>query len=122
MDSDGNADVLNSKTFLNVPAERYIGDSAVDRRDPLVSALYAEKEDLKRLPPHSISVAKADTMADHGLRMTDKLKSLGVATVVEVHEGLQHAFEIGVGTMPEASEAVRSIERWVQAQCVDAQL
>jgi acetyl esterase/lipase len=111
MDSNENTDKFNSKTFLNMLAERYIGDSAVDRRDPLVRALYAEKEALKRLPPYWINVARADMMADHRVRMAEELKSLGVATVAEVDEGLQHAFELGVGKSPEASQSVRSIGR-----------
>ena len=113
-DSNEANDVLNTKSFCKKLADRYVDGSGADYKDPLISPLYAQPDDLKRCPPHWISVAGHDQLRDHGERMAKNLESAGVEAKLEVHDGQQHVMEFAVGKSPEATESVRKIGVWVQ--------
>ena len=114
MDSNEKKDVLNTKPFVKTLASRYVDGSGASKDDPLISPLFASDEDLGKMPPHWISVAGNDMLADHGTRMAERLKKAGVEVVVEVHEGMQHVMEFGAGKVPEADKSIKSIGEWVK--------
>ena len=114
MDSNEEVDVLNAKPFITMLAERYVDDSGSNRDYPLISPLHASDEELAKMPPHWISCAGCDMLCDHGTRMGERLKKVGVEAAVEVHEGLQHVFEFGVGKVPEADKSIKDIGVWVK--------
>lgn len=62
------------------------------RCNPLVSPVYAPKEDLAKLPPALIVLAGQDSLHDEGLRYANLLKQAG--TPVELHDlsGEKHGF------------------------------
>lgn len=113
-DSNEANDVLNTKTFCKKLADRYVDGTGADYKDPLISPLYAQSEDLKRCPPHWISAAGHDQLRDHSERMAANLEKAGVEAKLEVHEGQQHVMEFAVGNSPEATESVQRIGAWVQ--------
>lgn len=113
-DSNEATDVLNTKPFCKKLADRYVDGSGADYKDPLISPLYAKPEDLKRCPPHWISVAGDDMLRDHGERMAKMLETAGVDAKLEVHDGQQHVMEFAAGSSPEATESVQRIGAWVQ--------
>ena len=116
MDSNEEKDVLNTKPFVKMLASRYVDGSGASMDDPLISPLLAPDDDLKDMPPHWISVAGNDMLADHGTRMADRLKKVGVEVLVEVHDGLQHVFEFGAGKVPESDESLKRIGEWVKGK------
>ena len=103
-------DVLNTKPFCKMLADRYTaGGSSLE--DPLISPLFA---DLKGLPPHWISVPGYDMLRNDGERLADKAKQQGVEVVLEVHEGQQHVMEFMAGKAPEADGSIKRIGEWVR--------
>jgi epsilon-lactone hydrolase len=116
MDTNEEADVLNTKPFVLKLASRYVDGSGFERSNPLISPLLASDEELKKLPPHWISVAGYDMLRDHGERMAQRLGKVGVEAVLEVHEGMQHVMEFGVGKGEVADGSVRRIGEWVRGK------
>ena len=114
MDSNETKDVLNTKEFCGMLAERYVGGSGTRMDDPLISPLFANPQELKQLPPQWISAAGYDMLRDHGERFAEKARQAGVEVVLEVHEGQQHVMEFMAGKAPEADESIRKIGQWVQ--------
>lgn len=114
MDSNVGKDAINTKAFVKLLADRYIGDSGASRNNPLVSPLFATKEHLARLPPHWISVAGHDMLRDHGERMGKMINEAGGQAVVVVHEGQQHVMEFMAGEAPEADASIKDIGKWVR--------
>lgn len=115
MESNDPYDVLQTKEFCRVLAERYVDGSGASYDDPLISPLHAKDEDVAKLPRHWISVAGYDMLRDHGERMAERLKKNGVEVVIEVHDGQQHVMEFMVGKAPEADESIRRIGEWVRS-------
>ena len=109
-------DAMTQLPFSNLLAARNAaGKTALT--DPLISPIFASKEELKRaMPPHYISVAGHDTLRSDGEVMAEKLREAGVEVKLEVGEGMQHVFEFMVGRAPEADESVASIGGWVRAR------
>ncbi|KAK3717450.1 ATP synthase mitochondrial F1 complex assembly factor 2 [Vermiconidia calcicola] len=103
-------DVLNTKEFVQVIADRYVA-GGTSKEDPLVSPLFA---DLSGLPPTWISVGGFDMLRDQGVLLAEKAKKEGAEVVLEVHEGQQHVMEFMAGNAPEADESLRRIGQWVR--------
>ena len=116
MDSNEENDVLNTKPFCAMLADRYTRSKSELKVDPLVSPLFASPEQARQLPPHWISVAGYDMLRDHGERMAEKLKQAGVEVKLEVHDGQQHVFEFMAGNAPEADDSIGRIGKWVRAK------
>ncbi|KAK3703257.1 hypothetical protein LTR37_014597 [Vermiconidia calcicola] len=103
-------DVLNTKEFVQVIADRYVA-GGTSKEDPLVSPLFA---DLSGLPPTWVSVGGFDMLRDQGVLLAEKAKKEGAEIVLEVHEGQQHVMEFMAGNAPEADESLRRIGQWVR--------
>jgi acetyl esterase/lipase len=72
-------------------ADQYI-PADVDRRNPLISPLYA---DLAGLPPALLSVGTQDPLLDDSLLMHCRLLAQGVESELRLYPGGGHGFEIG---------------------------
>lgn len=116
MDSNEEADVLNAKVFVEMLGRNYVDGNTVgaQRGDSVLSPLLAKDEELKALPPHWISAAGDDMLRDHGERLAERLKKVGVEVVLEVHDGEQHVMEFAVGRGKNATESVNRIGDWVR--------
>ena len=81
-------DVLQAEDTVDFLAGRYCtGDT--DRRDPLISAIFASDEELSKLPPHWISCGGYDQLLDDGIRMAQRLQRAGVEAILKVGEEMQ---------------------------------
>ena len=74
-----------------------------DARDPSASPLYA---DLAGLPPLYIQAGDWDILVDDAHRLAEKARRCGVDVRLDLFPEMQHAHQIGAGTMPEADDAV----------------
>ncbi|KAK5131867.1 hypothetical protein LTR08_000534 [Meristemomyces frigidus] len=99
----------------NKLAERYCKGGAKPD-DPLLSPIYTDMEELRKLPPHWISCAGHDVLLNDGTRMAERLEKAGVEVVLKVHEGQQHVFEFMAGKAAESDESIRDIGKWVRSK------
>ena len=92
-------------------AEFYSGRSKP--RAPLISPLYA---DLRGLPPTYIQVGGDEMLLDDAVRIDERLRAARVDSRIDVVAGMQHVFQFGAGTIPEADDAVAQLGAFVQQQ------
>ena len=111
IESNADKDLIQSREFIEMLADRFTESGKTPKDHPLVSPLHA---DLKDLPPIWISAAGDDMLRDDGVRMAEKAKKAGIDVVLEVHENQQHVFEFMAGRAPEADESLRKIGEWVR--------
>ena len=110
MTSNAEVDVLQTKPFCDMLADRYVA-GRTSKEHPLVSPLFA---DLSGLPPTWISAGGYDMLRDNADRFAEKAKKQGVEIVLEVHEGQQHVMEFMAGKAPEADDSLQRIGGWVR--------
>lgn len=84
-----------------------------DPRHPLVSTLFA---DLQGLPPTLVQVGEAEIIYDDSTRLVDKAREAGVAVEIETWPEAYHVFQLMVGTLPEADDAVAKAGAWIARQ------
>jgi monoterpene epsilon-lactone hydrolase len=84
---------------------------SVDRRDPLVSPLYA---DLTGLPPMYVQVSGAEMLLDDSRRFVERADKAGVDAQLDVFDDQQHTFQMLAGRAPEADDAVAKLATWVR--------
>ena len=70
--------------------ELYLGDG--DPKDPLVSPLYAEDEDIADLPPVLVMTAEFDPLRDEGEAYARRLEQAGVSVRLKRYDGQIHGF------------------------------
>lgn len=92
-------------------AEYYCGRSKP--RAPLVSPLYA---DLRGLPPTYIQVGGDEMLLDDAVRIDERLRAARVDSRIDIAPGMQHVFQFGAGTIPEADEAVERLGSFARQQ------
>lgn len=54
-----------------------------------------------------------ETLLDDSQRLADKARDAGVDVELEVFPEMQHVFQVSVGTVPEATEAVAKMTAWL---------
>ena len=114
--SNAEKDAMTQLPFSNKLASRY-NAGTTSPKDPLVSPLFASREQLQQaMPPHWISVAGDDTLRCDGEEMAEKLREAGVEAELRVGEGMQHVFEFMAGKAREADESVGAIGEWVRGR------
>ena len=82
-------------------AEYYLGSAKA--RAPLASPLYA---DLRGMPPTRVQVGADELLMDDAVRIAEKMKNSRVDVTIEVFPEMQHVFQFGAGTLPEADDAI----------------
>jgi acetyl esterase/lipase len=111
MTTNAELDLVVGLEGLKGMAAHYLAD--VDPRDPLAAPLHA---DLTGLPPLYIQVGGHETLLDDSRRLADKARAAGVEVELEVFPEMQHVFQISCGNVPEATEAVDKIGRWLRTR------
>jgi monoterpene epsilon-lactone hydrolase len=93
---------------MDLTVERYVPEG--DRRQPLVSPLYA---DLAGLPPLLIHVGGAEVLYDDAARMAGAARNAGVEVEFADWDGAFHVWHMMAGMLPEADEAVAAAGAWI---------
>jgi len=83
------------------------------RRFPLVSPVFANIEDL---PPMLIQVGDDEILLSDSERMADECDAAGIEVELEVWPEMWHVFQMFVGKMPEARQAIDKIGAYIQAR------
>jgi acetyl esterase/lipase len=81
-----------------------------DLTDPLVSPLYA---DLAALPPLLVHVGDSEILLDDARRLVQRARAAGVPAELEEWPDAFHVFQMLVGLIPEADEAVARAGAWM---------
>jgi acetyl esterase len=74
-----------------------------DAKNPLLSPLFAETEQLRSFPPTVMLSAGQDSLAPEEAAFKDKLEAAGVAVTYKLFEGAAHGFTLKKG--PACDEA-----------------
>lgn len=107
--TQASADPVLTWAFLDRMAGLYAG--AADRRDPLVSPVYAG---LRGLPPLLVQVGSAEILLDDSTRLAAQVDAAGGAVTLHVFEGMWHVWHVMGDFMPESRAAFEQIGAFVR--------
>lgn len=88
----------------------YCGDQEV--RNPLVSPVFAN---VAGLPPVYIQVGDDEILLSDSTRFADKMQAAGIKVDIEIWPEMWHVFQLFVGKMPEAHQAINKIGDYLRA-------
>ena len=88
----------------------YCGDQEV--RNPLVSPVFAN---VAGLPPVYIQVGDDEILLNDSTRFADKMQAAGIKVDIEIWPEMWHVFQLFVGKMPEAHQAINKIGDYLRA-------
>jgi epsilon-lactone hydrolase len=89
---------------------------ADQRRDPLVSPIYA---DLNGLPPIYIQAGRAEILYDSIQAFADRAKTQGAEVVIESWDDMNHDFQMLGHLAPQSVQAFRRIGEVIEARMAD---
>ena len=95
---------------MQVVVRYYCGAEQV--RNPLVSPVFAN---VAGLPPVYIQVGDDEILLSDSTRFADKMRAAGNKVDIEVWPEMWHVFQLFVGKMPEARQAVNKIGDYLRA-------
>ncbi len=99
--------------FTRARGRDYVGEHG-DLRDPLVSPIYA---DLQELPPLLLQVGQVDLFRDDSVRLAAAAGRAGVEVTLEIHPEMIHGFQgLAHAGIPEAVAAIRRVADYVGAR------
>ena len=108
MDTNAATDLLIQRSGLQVMAAMFLdGASPIE---PYAAPLYAELSDL---PPIYLQAGGEEALLDDSTRLVSKLGQAGVDVRLDVFPEMQHVFQLAVGNMPEADDALARIGVWL---------
>jgi acetyl esterase/lipase len=108
--TNAESDRLLSREFGYQLADTLLGDEG-DRRDPYVSALYA---DLTGLPPLYLQVSETETLLDDSRRLAERAREAGVDVRLDTFPDQQHTFQMAAGRSSVADDAIQRLAEWVR--------
>ena len=82
-------------------------------RFPLVSPVFA---DVEGLPPMLIQVGDDEILLSDSERLADECVAAGIDVELDVWPEMWHVFQMFIGKMPEARQAIDKIGRYIQAR------
>lgn len=83
------------------------------RRFPMISPVFANIEDL---PPLFIQVGDDEILLSDSKRIADACIAAGIDVELEVWPGMWHVFQMFIGKMPEARQAIDKIGVYIQSR------
>lgn len=102
-------DPIDSRKMILGLAKGYLGDA--DPRNPLASPLFA---DLHGLPPLLLQVGDREIVLDDSRNFAEKARAAGVDVQLEVWDDMIHVFQQFTVELPQATEAIESIGRFLK--------
>jgi acetyl esterase/lipase len=103
-------DPLLRPSWSRACAAMYLGQH--DPADPACSPLFATHEGL---PPTLIQVGSDEIILDDSTRLAERCRKAGVDVTLQKFDGLWHEFQIHVGMLEAADEAVADIGTFLDA-------
>jgi len=108
LDTRGDFDPLFSREHIAEYADSYLAGH--DPKDELASPLFA---DLRGLPPLLIQVGSAEVLLDDALQLAVRAAEQEVDVSLDVVAGAPHVYQLMVGVMDEADEALDHAARFL---------
>ena len=109
IDANSKTDPMVTRDFLDMAFGCYAPDG-VDRKDPLVSPVFA---DLTGLPPMLLQAGGAEGLRDDSVRFGEAAAAAGVDVTVEVWDEMMHVWHMLAPRFPEAEAAHAAIGAWI---------
>lgn len=103
-------DPMADAEFVMLQLNAYRGTA--DPHNPLLSPIYAN---LQGLPPLLIQVGGEELLRGGAEELAEKAKNAGVPTILEIWPGMWHYWHIFVNSLPEAQQAMASINDFLQS-------
>ena len=103
-------DPILSVSFIKMVAAMYAGTT--DRRDPLLSPLYAEK---RGLPPLLIHVGDQELLLSDGERFAAEASAEGVDVTLKIWPAMWHDFQMCAPWLPEARRSLAEMATFAAA-------
>ena len=94
---------------LKIMATNYIGNGTA--RDPLISTIYA---DLENISPLLIHVGSDEILLNDSTRIAEKAKESGVDVTLEIYDHMWHVFHLNARLMPEAKSAIKELGAFIR--------
>jgi epsilon-lactone hydrolase len=102
-------DLLFAREFCDWLVKNFLGDG--DRRDPYVSALYA---DMRGFPPIFLQAGADETLVDDSRIFAERAKQQGIKVRLDIFPEMLHSFQMMAGRAPEADDAIARFAGWVR--------
>ena len=109
MDTKAEADMVVGRDGLKLMGDMFVAGG--DYRDPLAAPLYA---DLRGIAPLYIQVGGDETLLDDSTRLAAKAAAAGVDVRLDVFPEMQHVFQMCLGMIPEADDAIARIGQYLR--------
>ena len=106
-------DPLIHKNYLRELADAYLGSSAVDRKDPRVSPLFAN---LTGMPPMLIQAGSAETLLDDAVRLAAAAGEADVPVTLEIWPHMIHAWHLWNARLESGRQALSSAGSFMRRQ------
>ncbi|MDE0753552.1 MAG: alpha/beta hydrolase [Woeseiaceae bacterium] len=90
--------------------------SEFERRNPLVSPIFA---DASNLPPILIHVGDHEILLSDSTRLADNIRQAGGDVELRVWDGMWHVFQFFVGQMPESDRSIKEIGHFLRSKVGD---
>jgi acetyl esterase/lipase len=87
--------------------------SRVNPRNPIVSPLFGR---LDHLPPTLVQASDCEMLLDDARRYVNKARSQGSPAELQTWPGMVHVFQMFLHILPESSEALENVARFVAEQ------
>jgi len=88
---------------------------AVAATDPRISPLHAAQDVLKQFPPTLIQASSSEFLLADSKRFAHRLEEADVRVALSIWPGLPHVWQVFLGILPEASQALQEIADFVHA-------
>jgi monoterpene epsilon-lactone hydrolase len=109
MQTKADVDLMVGAAGLKMMADLFLNGH--DARDPLCAPLHA---DLTGIAPIYVQVGGEETLLDDATRLATNAAAAGVDVRLDVFPEMQHVFQLSVGNMPEADDAIERIASWLR--------
>jgi monoterpene epsilon-lactone hydrolase len=107
-----NVDPLIPVEMLSTAVRFYVKEEEI--KNPLVSPLFASKEQVSKLPPMLLHVGENEVLLDDSVRFIKHLDSPHSELVI--WQDMHHVFQMSIGTLKEADEALKQICEFINKQ------
>lgn len=108
-ESNASADVAISRELVLAFGPMFLGGHSPS--DPLANPLYS---DPAGLPPIFLTCGGDETLRDNAEQFAARARQAGVDVVLRVGDGMQHAYQLMAGRVPEADASIAEAGKWLR--------